>query len=115
MKRNSKPDLNRELSKFVQKAKSGQLIDQLKSAKREEVLARLASLLKLAFQRGIESRRRNQELQQRWFRVCAYLAQVMARVVRDLEYEKLRTEVDDLKKQVFGKDVDSSRNTGHPA
>lgn len=113
MKQSSKPDLNEELSKFLQDAKSGQLIDQLKSAKREEVLTRLASLLKLAFQRGIEVKSRNQALQQRWFRTCGYLAQVIARVVRDLEYERLRSEVEELKKEVFGQNVESSGRTGH--
>ena len=50
--------------------------------------------------------------QQKWFTITAYVAQVMARVVRDLEFEKLRAEVDELKRQMDFANVDITTNDG---
>lgn len=100
------------IAKMLNEVKPKNLIDQLKFEKRDEILSRLASLLGMAYQKGFDSKSPPQ-VQQRWFTVCGYLAQVMARVVRDLEYEKLRADVEGLKKQVSGEIVPSTRRTRH--
>ncbi len=103
-------ETNRLVSKFLGNMPSRELVNQLKSTKRDEVLTRLASLLDTAFKNGVKRTSKTQ-VQQRWFTICAYVAQVMARLVRDLEYEKLRADVDDLKRRVLEQDVSTPRRT----
>ena len=116
MTENTEDETGQLVSKYLGDALPSEFVRKLKSAKREEVLSRLASLLNTAFEKGVKPNSKAQ-VQQRWFTICGYIAQVMARLVRDLEYEKLRADVDDLKRRVLGKDVVSpgrSRDTpGH--
>ena len=100
--------INELLVNFAGEPRLPELVDQVKSTNRQEVLERLGSLLNLSFDRGNRPRTKAQ-VQQRWFTICAYIAQVMARVVRDLEYEKLRADVEDLKKKVLSRDVHTTR------
>ncbi len=103
-------DAGPEVAKALRETNFNQFIEQLKSSKREEVITKTVTLLNEAFQRGLQSKK-NPKLQQRWFTICGYLTQVIARVVRDLEYEKLRQEVDELKRQVFDRNVSTPRRT----
>ncbi len=105
-------DAGPEVAKALKEANFNQFIEQLKSSKREEIITKTVALLNEAFQRGLKTKN-NPKLQQRWFTICGYLTQVIARVVRDLEYEKLRQEVDELKKQVFDRNVSTPRRTRH--
>src|SRR5438552_2949863 len=51
------------------------------------------------------------KMQQKWFSISASLAQTLARLVSDLEYENLRLEYEELKKQVLEGNVPSQRIT----
>lgn len=79
-------------------------ISALKESRRGRVLEGLSSLLEQSLERSL-SKKLDVRQQQKWFTITAYLAQVMARIVRDLEFEKLRAEVDELKKQMDFADV----------
>ncbi len=111
----SQPDVDGgpEVAKALKEVNFNQFIEQLKSSKREEIITKTVALLNEAFQRGLKTKS-NPKLQQRWFTICGYLTQVIARVVRDLEYEKLRQEVDELKRQVLDRNVSTPRRTRHP-
>ena len=74
-------------------------ISMLKESKRGRVLEGLSALLDQALERSL-SKKLDVRQQQRWFTTTAYLAQVTARIVRDLDFEKLRFEVDELKRQM---------------
>ncbi len=77
---------------------------RVKSSERKEVLKKLTSLLEISFQKGTRTRD-DPKIQQKWFTISGYLAQVLARIVTDLEYEELRSDVDKLKEQVLDKNV----------
>ncbi len=110
MTENPPNEIDKLVSSFLGKAQSPELVEHLRSAKREEVLTRLASLLDASFKKGSQPHMKAQ-VQQRWFTICGYIAQVMARLVRDLEYEKLRADIDDLKKRVAARDVHTPRRS----
>ena len=74
-------------------------IPKVKASKRESVLASLSILMEQAFEKGL-SKKLDVRQQQKWFTIAAYLAQVMGRLVRDLDYESLRSEMDELKKRL---------------
>ena len=82
----------------------------LKAAARREILDTLISLLDMAYKKGT-MRRGSSAARQRWVTIFGYLAQVSNRMVRDLEYESLRSELDELKKKVLTKDVIRLRRT----
>jgi hypothetical protein len=88
-------------------SKSHEVI-RLKFSKREEMLDKLTSLMTLAFEKAsstnIQSRHR-----QKWITICGYLAQVAARIVTDLQYEKLRSDIDLLVEQVLDANVRQRR------
>ena len=90
------------------------LITQLKSSKRDEFLGKLSSLVAIAYREG---RRTSKEVRerQRWFTICGYLAQVAARVVTDLEYERLRADVDEMKRRIQETYVIRPRRTTYSA
>jgi hypothetical protein len=96
----------------------GSKVAQLRSVARRQILDNLVSLLDLAYQKSslVKS---TSKMQQRWFTIFGYLAQVSTRIVRDLEYENLRSELDELKRQVLTNDVTRLRRTivapGHGA
>lgn len=74
-----------------------------KASKRESVIANLSTLMEQAFERGLSKKQKHdadERQQQKWFTIAAYLAQVMGRIVSDLEYESLRGEMEELKKRL---------------
>jgi hypothetical protein len=88
----------------------GQKVTELKSVARRQILNNLVSLLDMAYQKSslVKS---TSKMQQRWFTIFGYLAQVSTRIVRDLEYESLRSELDELKRKVLANDVIRLRRT----
>ena len=86
----------------------GQKVAELKSSARRQILNNLVSLLDQAYQKSGENQSKSRA-QQKWFTIFGYLAQVSTRIVRDLEYENLRSELDELKRQVLPNDVRSLR------
>jgi len=96
----------------------GKKVADLKFSARRQVLDNLVSLLDQAYQKSRTNKTRTR-VQQRWFTIFGYLAQVSTRIVRDLEYENLRSELDELKRQVLTDDVTRLRRTivapGHGA
>ena len=83
---------------------------ELKASVRREILDSLISLLHLAYQKSTMTRG-SPGVRQRWVTLFGFLAQVSNRMIRDLEYESLRSELDELKKQVLSKDVIRLRRT----
>lgn len=77
-------------------------VAEVKAEARRKILDNIVSLLDLAYKKG--HRIKQTKEQQRWFTIFGYLAQVSTRIVRDLEYEALRSELDALKKQVLNRD-----------
>ncbi len=88
----------------------GRKVNEIKSAARRQILDTLISLLDIAYQRSGLTKNTSR-VQQRWFTIFGYLAQVSTRIVRDLEYEQLRSELDELKKKVLANDVTRLRRT----
>jgi hypothetical protein len=86
----------------------GQKVAELKSSARRQILNNLVSLLDQAYRKSGTNKTQS-KVQQKWFTIFGYLAQVSTRIVRDLEYENLRSELDELKRQVLTKDVTSLR------
>jgi len=86
----------------------GQKVVELKSSARRQILNNLVSLLDQAYQKSGENQSKSRA-QQKWFTIFGYLAQVSTRIVRDLEYENLRSELDELKRQVLPNDVTTLR------
>ncbi len=89
----------------------GQKIAELKSSARRQILDNLVSLLDQAYRKSRAKKKTDSREKQKWFTIFGYLAQVSTRIVRDLEYENLRSELDELKKQVLTDDVTSLRRT----
>ncbi len=85
---------------------------RLKSLKREEMLEKLTSLMVLAFQKA-SSNKLPPRNQQKWVTICGYLAQVAARIVTDLQYEKLRSDIDQLDEQVLDASARQGRALRH--
>lgn len=113
MTEKTQDDVDKLVTMFLGKPPSPEVTEGIRSLHREEVLSRLGAILDAAFKKTVQHRQRIQA-QQRWFTICAYIAQVMARLVRDLEYEKLRAEMDDLKRRVAARYVNTSRGTQLP-
>ena len=86
-------------------------ISTIKESTRSRVLQGLSTLMEQSLERSL-SKKLDVRQQQKWFTITAYVAQVMARVVRDLEFEKLRAEVDELKRQMDFANVDITTNDG---
>jgi hypothetical protein len=82
-------------------------IPRVKSARRESILARLSTLMEQACKKGLSKKLAPRE-EQKWFTTAAYIAQVMGRIVRDLDYEGLRNEMDDLKERLEAYNVPTS-------
>src|SRR6266571_1020534 len=87
----------------------GQKIAELKSSARRQILDNLVSLLDQAYRKSRAKKKTDSREKQKWFTIFGYLAQVSTRIVRDLEYENLRSELDELKRQVLPNDVRSLR------
>jgi len=89
----------------------GQKVAEVKSSARRQILDDLVSLLDQAYRKSRTKKKTDSRVQQKWFTIFGYLAQVSTRIVRDLEYENLRSELDELKRQVLTNDVTSLRGT----
>jgi hypothetical protein len=88
----------------------GNKVAEIKSSARRQILDNLIALLDQAYEKS-GSNKTKSRVQQKWFTIFGYLAQVSTRIVRDLEYENLRSELDELKKQVLTNDVTRLRRT----
>lgn len=71
----------------------------LKQSKRTEVIEGLSWLLTQALEEARKIKK-DVRLQQKWFTIAAYLSQVMGKITRDLEFERLRAEVNALNQRV---------------
>jgi len=88
----------------------GKKVAEIKSSARRQILGNLITLLDQAYEKSGTNKTKSR-VQQKWFTIFGYLAQVSTRIVRDLEYENLRSELDELKKQVLTNDVTTLRRT----
>jgi len=87
---------------------------EIRSESRKQLLSTLSSMMDHAYRKGTRQGA-NARLQQRWFTIVGYLAQVSTRLVRDLEYEQLRSELDELKKRVLPDNVNRLRRAIYAA
>lgn len=92
-----------ETSEDTQEASHTPTPGQLKTTFRRELLAKLDLLLTISSKRAAAKSKEHQ-LQQRWMTIFGYLAQVSARIVTDLEYERLRADVD----RISNRELDSN-------
>ena len=112
MNKNEADDIEARATATFKEAKNQDQITREKASTREQVIAKLTALLAIAFERGTKNRSRGGlKMQQKWFSISASLAQTLARLVSDLEYENLRVEYEELKKQVLEGNVPSQRIT----
>jgi len=112
MNKNEADDTEVRVAATVKEAKNQDQITREKVSTREEVIAKLTTLLTISFKRGTGTPNRGGlKVQQKWFSISASLAQTLARLVSDLEYENLRLEYEELKKQVLEGNVPSQRIT----
>ena len=112
MNKNEADDTEVRVAATVKEPKNQDQITREKVSTREQVIAKLTALLAIAFERGTKSKyRAGLKMQQKWFSISASLAQTLARLVSDLEYENLRIEYEELKKQVLEGNVPSQRIT----
>jgi len=112
MNKNETDDIEMRVAAILKEAKTQGQITQEKVSTREEVIAKLTTLLTISFKRGTgRPNRGGLKVQQKWFSISASLAQTLARLVSDLEYENLRLEYEELKKQVLEGNVPSQRIT----
>jgi len=112
MNKNEADDIEVRATAAFKEAKNQDQITREKASTREQVIAKLTALLAIAFERGTKNRSRGGlKMQQKWFSISASLAQTLARLVSDLEYENLRVEYEELKKQVLEGNVPSQRIT----
>jgi len=112
MNKNETDDIEMRVAATFKEAKNQDQITREKISTREQVIAKLTALLAIAFERGTKSKyRAGLKMQQKWFSISASLAQTLARLVSDLEYENLRIEYEELKKQVLEGNVPSQRIT----
>jgi len=113
---NEAEDIERLVMEGLKEAKiQGQIIQE-KFSTREQVIAKLTTLLAISFKRGINERSRGGlKTQQKWFSISASLAQSLARLTSDLEYDNLRSDLEQLKKRVLQGNVHSQRDPLHQA
>lgn len=94
----------------TQTPRTPETITQEKRDRREETIEKVQALLAESFRRGMESKGRGgMKTKQKWFSISASLAQSLARLVSELEYEKLRLELDAMKKRAVEQNVTRSR------
>ena len=112
MNKNEADDIEVRATAAFKEAKNQDQITREKASTREQVIAKLTALLAIAFERGSNKKYRGGlKMQQKWFSISASLAQSLARLVSDLEYENLRLEYEELKKRVLQGNVPSQRIT----
>jgi len=105
-------DDSKQSEKIVSEAirDPGKKVAEIKSSARRQILDNLITLLDQAYEKSGTNKTKSR-VQQKWFTIFGYLAQVSTRIVRDLEYENLRSELDELKRQVLTNNGTSLRGT----
>ena len=103
--------VKREIS--IEESDSTHIVRRLKASGRQELLTKLGTLFDIAFEGIKKVKKKDPRLQQKWVTTCGYLAQVTARIVTDLEYEKLRADVDELEEKVLENNVSRQRESVH--
>ncbi|HYY92007.1 MAG TPA: hypothetical protein VE955_08460 [Candidatus Dormibacteraeota bacterium] len=86
------------------------IFEQMKTSKRQETISKLSSLLTISYERAKKAKQ--PRIQQKWIAMCGYISQVLGRIVTDLEYERMRSDVEKLTEPV-AKNVASKRTTIH--
>src|SRR5690348_9588511 len=109
---NEAEDIERRIKEVLEGANTQDQITKEKASTREQVIAKLATLLAIAFKKGTgKVTKGGLKTQQKWFSIASSLATTLARLVSDLEYDNLRIEYEELKKQVLEGNVTSQRLT----
>jgi hypothetical protein len=109
-------DIQNRITEALNEAKVQGQITQEQIFTREHAIAKLTTLLAVAFKKGTNGKGRGGlKTQQKWFSIAASLAQSLARLTSDLEYDNLRSDLEQLKKRVLQGNVASQRNTLHQA
>lgn len=107
-------DMKALISEILKSPKIQSQINQEKTSARERLIAGLTSLFAISVERaGRRQCKGGHKVRQKWFSISSSLAHTIARLVTDLEYEKLRLDVDDMTKQVLEDNVPSQRLTIH--
>jgi hypothetical protein len=103
-------DIRNTLAKSPNISELTAQVTQEKITAREEFIEKLTTLLSMAFAKCTQDPGRGGiRGQQKWFALSASLAQTLARLVSDLEYEKMRLTVDALKKRVLEANVRNNK------
>jgi hypothetical protein len=109
-------DIEKRITEALNEAKFQGQITQEQIFTREHAITKLTTLLAVAFKKGTnEKGRGGLKIQQKWFSIAASLAQSLARLTSDLEYDNLRSDLEQLKKRVLQGNVPGQRNTLHQA
>ena len=107
-------DLMKLITEVLKRPKIQSQIIQEKASARERIIAGLTSLFAISVERAIMRQcKGGTTVRQKWFSISSSLAHTLARLVTDLEYEKLRLDIDAMKKRVFEDNVPSQRITIH--
>ncbi len=84
--------------------------EQIKTSTRQEAIEKLSSLLTISYDKAAKAKQA--KIQQKWIAMCGYISQVLGRIVTDLEYERLRSDVEKFDEPV-DENVTSTRTTIH--
>jgi len=107
---NEAESVEKSIIETLKEAKTQDQITKEKASTREQVIAKLVALLTISFKKATGNMTKGGlKAQQRWFSISASLAQTLARLVTDLEYENLGLEYEELKKLVLEGNVTSQR------
>ena len=110
MTETTKADERTELVEMTEPSRSSAQITQEKISTREHLIEKLHTLFSYSFNKGTKPiGRGGLAANQKWFAISASLAHTLARLLSDLEYEKMRLEVDDLKNMVLETSVPNQR------
>jgi len=113
---NQSNDIQALITETLSEANAQGQITQEKTSTREQIISKLTTLLAISFKKGTnEKSRGGVKAQQKWIAISASLAQSLARLTSDLEYDNLRLDLEELKKRVLQGNVPSQRNTLHQA
>jgi hypothetical protein len=91
-------------------------IVQEKAFAREQLIARLTALFAISSERASKKARKRDggvPARQRWFAISSSLAHTLARLVTDLQYEKIRLDVDEARKGMIEGHVPGPGRTEH--
>ncbi len=107
-------DIMKLITEVLKRPKIQSQIIQEKTSARERMIAGLAGLFAISVKRAsMRQCKGGTIVRQKWFSISSSLAHTLARLVTDLEYEKLRLDVEDMKKRMFEDNVPSQRSTTH--